>query len=552
MRFLLDFPDDASLFLTPTGTSLALSPDGTAMVYTGGRGERRLVLRRFTDRETRPLDGTVEAWNPQFSPDSKWVGFTSAYALKKLPLGGGPAVPIADSVGRFAWGPNGTIVFSRGVPGVGLPSGSRLWLVSENGGRVEPFTTVDTTLERAHGSPSFLPDGETVVFATFSGPASDSMQLAAARLRDGRVVRLGVWGGSPVATLGEFILFVRADGTLNAVRFDATRLRIIGAPVVVLSGVVAKAGGVGEFAVSRQGTLVYVSGAPERQLYVVDRRGNRRPLAEEARPFRTPRVSPDGRRVAVTVGDVSGESDVWVYDIPSTTLSRVTSGGTMAFPEWTSDGRRLAWTDAVAREVLWQPADGSLAPERLIAGGRGVVFTHGGDSALTSVGPLAEPDWKLVGIPAAAGTAGRTILSSTVMPHLRLSPRGQWLAYVSGQSGTREVYIQAFPGPGARVQVSSGGGTEPVWNPKNERELFYRTTTNLMAASLRVSPELSVVRRDSLFMIGLSEPTQVANYDVMPDGNHFITIRPRAGGSPPMAIVNWITELRERMAAAVR
>ena len=114
------------------------------------------------------------------------------------------------------------------------------------------------------------------------------------------------------------------------------------------------------------------------------------------------------------------------------------------------------------------------------------------------------------------------------------------------------MYIQAFPGPGARVQVSSGGGTEPVWNPKNERELFYRTATNLMAASLSVSPELSVVRRDSLFMIGLAVPTQVANYDVMPDGDHFITIRPRAGGAPPMAIVNWITELRERMAAAAR
>jgi len=552
MRFTLDFPDDASLFLTPSGTSIALSPDGAAMVYNGGRAERRLILRRFTDREIRPLDGTVEAWNPQFSPDSKWVGFTSASTLKKLPLGGGPAVTIADSVGRFAWGPNGTIVIARGVQTVGLRSGSGLWRVSENGGRLEPFTAVDTTLERAHGSPSFHPDGETVVFATFSGSVNDSLQLAAARLSDGKVVRLGVWGGSPVATLGEFVLFVRPDGTLNAVRFDARRLRVIGDPVVVLLGVVAKAGGAGEFAVSPQGTLVYISGAPERQLYVVDRRGNRRLLSEEARQFRTPRVSPDGRRVAVTVGDVSGGSDIWVYDIPSTTFSRVTNGGNMAFPEWTPNGRRLAWTNAVTREVLWQPSDGSGPPERFIVGGRVVVFTHGGDSAITGVGPLTTPDWNLVGVPADSGTVGRTILPSAVMPHPRLSPNGRWLAYVSEQSGRREVYVQAFPGPGARVQVSSGGGAEPVWNPKNDRELFYRTATNLMAASLALSPELSVVRRDSLFVIGLSMPTPVANYDVMPDGGHFITIRPRMSGSPPMAIVNWITELRERMAAAAK
>ena len=140
------------------------------------------------------------------------------------------------------------------------------------------------------------------------------------------------------------------------------------------------------------------------------------------------------------------------------------------------------------------------------------------------------------------------ISPSAVMPQPRLSPDGHWLAYVSDQSGTREVYIEAFPGPGARVQVSSSGGTEPVWHP-NGRELFYRTTTMLMSASLAMAPELSVVRWDSLFVIELPEPTQVSNYDVMPDGNHFITFRPRSEGSPPMAVINWNTELRERMAA---
>jgi dipeptidyl aminopeptidase/acylaminoacyl peptidase len=256
-------------------------------------------------------------------------------------------------------------------------------------------------------------------------------------------VRLGVWGGSPVATLGEFILFVRSNGTLNAVRFDARQLRVIGDPVVVLSGVVTKAGGAGEFAVSRQGTIVYVAGAPERQLYVVDRRGNRRLLTEEARQFRTPRVSPDGRRVAVTVGDVSGGTDVWVYDIPSTTLSRVTSGGNMAFPEWTPDGRRLAWTDAVARQVLWQPSDGSQPPERLISGGRGVVFTRrAGDRV--SVGPLTGPDWGPW--PCRRANGGRSTGGYRLTRGSRPPATGLHVRPVGP-----EVYIQAFC-PGARVQ----------------------------------------------------------------------------------------------------
>ena len=546
MRFVLDFPESARLFLTPSGSSFALSPDGTALVYNGGDADRRFLLRRFAEVEPRPLDGTVEAWNPHFSPDGKWLGFTSATTLKKIPLTGGPAVSIADSVGRFAWGPDGTIIIARGVAGIGLPAGSGLWRVSASGGRVEPFTTVDTTLERAHGSPSFHPDGETVVFSTFAGPANDSIQLAAARLRDGDVVRLGVWGGSPVATLGDYILFVRPDGTLNAVAFDARRLRVLGEPVVVIPGVVTKGGGAGEFAVSPQGTLVYLPGLPERQLHLVDRRGNRRLVTPEARAFRNPRVSPDGRRVAVTVGDVGGQSDIWVYDIPSTTLSRITSNGTMAAPEWTPDGRRLAWTNWLTGEVLWQPTDGSREPERIVEGGRGIVFTHGGDSALVGFGPLTRPDWKLVGLRGASPTSGRTILPSAVMPHLRLSPDGRWLAYVSDQSGTRELYVQAFPGPGARIQVSSGGGIEPVWHP-NGRQLFYRTATTLMSASLTFAPGPSVVRRDSLFMIGLASPTQVANYDVMPDGEHFVTMRPRSTGQGPLIVVNWLTELRAAM-----
>ena len=548
MHFALDLPPAARMFLTTTGSSFALSPDGTALVYNGGNVDRRFFLRRFADLEPHPLEGTREATNPQFSPDGKWLAFLTGNTLKKILLPGGPAVTISDSVWRFSWGPHGTIVVARGVNGIGLSAGARLWRVSENGGKLEPFTTVDSTLERSHGAPSFLPDGETVVFATFSGPSNDSLQLAAARLRDGKTVRLGVMGGAPVATLGEYILFSRPDGTLNAVAFDSRRLRVIGEPVVVLTGIVVKAGGSGEFAVSRQGTLVYLPGAADRELQLVDRRGARRALAPVARAFRNPRVSPDGRRVAVVVGDVAGASDIWIYDIPSATLSRVTSGGSNISPEWMTDGRRLAWTIAGAAKVMWQPVDASRPPEVLLGSSRGVVFTHGGDSALTAFGPITGMDWKLVSL-RSDSAAGRTILASAVMAHPRLSPDGRWLAYVSDQSGTREVYIQAFPGPGARLQVSSGGGIEPMWHPSG-RELFYHAGPTLMSASLTLSPEPSVVRRDSLFTIGLWAPMQAPNYDVMPDGNHFVAIKPLSTDSPPIVVVNWLTELRERMASA--
>ena len=551
MRFGLSLPPTAQMFLSPSGTSFALSPDGTAFVYSGGSGERQYFLRRFADLEPRPLDGTRGATYPQFSPDGKWIAFLMGTKLEKIPIAGGPAVTICDSAGRFAWGPDGTIIVARGIAGVGLGSGAGLWRVSENGGPLRPFTTVDSSRERAHGSPSFLPDGETVVFATFSGPANDSLQLAAARLRDGKVVRLGVGGGAPVATLGDYILFSRPDGTLNAVAFDARRLRVIGEPVVVLTGIVAKGGGSAEFAVSPQGTLVYLPGAADRELQIIDRHGTRRPLAPMARPFRMPRVSPDGRRIAIVVGDMTGAADVWMYDIPSATLSRVTSGGNMFAPEWTPDGKRLAWTDAATAKVFWQPADGSQPPEILLPRSRGVVFTRGGDSALTGFGLLQGMDWKLVSLRGDSAAVGRTILPSVAMAHPRLSPDGRWLAYVSDQSGTREVYVQAFPGPGARLQVSSGGGIEPVWHPSG-RELFYHEGPTLMSATLALARDPSVVRRDSLFTIGVWAPMQATNYDVMPDGDHFVAMRPLRADSPLVVVVNWVTELRERMAGAGR
>ncbi|HUQ82446.1 MAG TPA: protein kinase [Gemmatimonadaceae bacterium] len=550
MRLALDLPPDARPFLTPSGTSFALSPDGTALVYNGGKDDREFFLRRFADLEPRPLEGTREATYPQFSPDGKWVAFLSGTTLKKIPLAGGPAITIADSVGRFAWGPDGTIVFARGVSGMGVLAGAGLWRVSANGGTPRPLTTVDSALERSHGSPSFLPSGDAVVFATFSGPSNDSLQLAAARLSDGKTIRLGVSGGAPVATLGEFILFGRPDGTLNAVAFDPRRLRVTSDPVVVLSGIVVRGGGSAEFAVSPQGTLVYLPGAADRELQLVDRRGARRTLAPVARPYRSPRVSPDGRRVAVVVGDVAGASDIWIYDIPSATLSRVTSSGSNNWPEWTPDGRRLAWTMAGAIQVMWQPVDGSQPAELLFRGSRGVLFARG-DSALTGFGPLTGVDWKLVPLHADSARSARTILPSAVLAHPRLSPDGRWLAYASDQSGTREVYVQAFPGPGARVQVSFGGGGEPVWHPSG-REIFYHAGSMLMSASLTLSPEPGVVRRDSLFTIGLWPPVQSANYDVMPDGAHFVAIKPLGADAPPVVVVNWLTELRERVAASAQ
>lgn len=543
-RFTLELPADAKINTTVIGRSMAFSPDGTTLVYVGDP-EAHLYLRSLDDLTPRRIPGTTHASNPAFSPDGRWIAFSQRpgpAALMRVSTSGGAPVAIVDTAGRFDWGPDGSIIFSKGI----TVRGSGLWRTNAGGAAPEQMTTVDST-DHAHGSPSFIPDGKSILFTILITPTART-ELAAMRLDDRRIVRLGIAGGSPFYADG-FLFFSRSDGTLSAARFDPARLRVLGDPVIMLEGVTIKQqAAVADLALSPTGTLIYLSGEAGVQLTEATRDGTMRNMRAESRFYRHPRVSPDGRRIAMSIS-----SDVWVFDIAANTLTRLTTHGLANTSDWTPDGRRIAYTTLAGEStgVWWQPWDASAPAERISPRTRGSAFTPKMDYMITTV-PEAGRFW-LRAVPFGGDTSGKTIsvMPSDIPRQARLSRDGRWLAYVSEETGMPEVYVQPFPGPGGRYQVSSGGGVEPLWSADGS-EVFYRGGAALIAAKIAREPEWAVVRRDTLFVMNALPGEVQPGYDVFPDGKRFVFPRIVSSDAAPVIVTGWLDEVRERMAAATK
>ena len=542
-RYTLELPNDAKVNASVVGRSLDFSPDGNTIAYVGG-SQSALYLRKLDELLPRRVPGTEGAANPHFSPDGKWIGYISGAApapLMKVALAGGPPVRIADTTGRFTWGADGTIIFSKGIQ----QRGSALWRTNATGAVPQAITVVDSS-DHAHASPTFLPDGKSILFTILITPVVQT-ELAAMRLADGKIVRLGIRGGGPFFADG-LLFFSRSDGTLSAVSFDPTQLRVLSEPVTLLEGLTIKQqAAVGDLALSRNGTLVYLQGEAGVQLTEASRDGTMRPLRGELRFYRHPRVSPDGRRIATAI-----TSDIWVYDIAAGTLTRLTTSGAST-PDWTPDGRRIAYitTAGDSAGVWWQPWDASAAAERLTTRTRGAVFTPKMDFLITTAREGGR--WWVRALPLGGDSVRKsiTLLNADIPRQPRLSRDGRWLAYVSGETGLTEVYVQPFPGPGGRYQISSGGGVEPMWS-RTTNELFYRGGPVLISATLTTAPELSVVRRDTLFAMNALAGEVQAGYDVFPDGKRFVFSRMVSSDAAPVVVTRWLDEVRERMAGAAK
>ena len=418
-RVTLELPPGARLDpAAGFGNSMTFTPDGESIVYVGGGPVARLYRRRLDELTPHPIPGTEGAVNPQMSPDGREIGFVSSLRLMAVAASGGTPRLIANGVGRFAWGPNGTIVFSR--PSVLSPHGG-LWQVSASGGTPMELTRPDSTLRRFHGSPTFLPDGRAVLFS--SRPASGDPTLMVVRLADRAVISLDITGGSPLY-FRDHLIFVRSDATVASVGFDPRRLEVHGEPVTVLENVALKSGGAGEIAISPNGTLAYLTGTIGQQLVEVDRRGAEKVVLAKIDAYRDPRVAPDGRHIALTVGPPPYYSDIWVYDLISGTLTRLTTGGTNVNPWWTPDGKRIAWTSIGAPNVsssgagagggLWsQPWDASTPPQLMVPAAEGAKFTRSGDSLITTFDVGDATEVRLVPLPYNARRPSAVVLPAS-------------------------------------------------------------------------------------------------------------------------------------------
>ena len=562
-RFAFGFPAPDNQPVASEGFPLrdfpavAISRDGTKIAYVGARGHTtQIFLRRVDHLEPQPLPDSANATSPFFSPDGQWVGFFADGKLKKASVQGGEATTLCDApINRNAtWGPDSTITFAPTLFG-------GLMRVSAGGGSPEILTAPDVSKgELTYRWPEILPGGKAVLFVIANaqdiGSFSES-KIVAMRLDTREKKILPILGTYPRYSPSGHLLFER-DGRVFAVAFDPHRLEVTGQPVPVLDGVkTSPNSGAADFAVSDTGSLVYL---PENayihdgQIVWVDRKKQVKELSAPARHYGSPHISPDGERIAVAIPTGSSGSDVWVYEIPHGTLTRLTFDEHSSAPIWSPDGKRIAFatTRPTGPAILVKPADGSGAEETLVAG-----------ESLILVPTSWSSDGKFLAYWAVGSATGRDIWIAPLtgerkpQPFLqtkfnemqaRFSPDSRWIAYQSEESGRYEVYVQPFPGPGGKWQISTNGGTTPVW-AENGRELFYMSSGNFMSVSVTAQPTFSastprIVADYPPFLMG-----RLSNgvYDVSADGQRFLFVRANVENGPPdevRVVLNWTEELK--------
>ena len=571
VRLTVNLGDEA-LFLNNINSpaNLAMSRDGAVLVLVAGKNvdSARLYLRRLDALQATPLAGTEGARNPFFSPDGQWIGFFDAAKLKKIAVTGGAVVTIADAPGNRGgtWTEDGSIVFSPSPQ-------SALMLVAEGGGMPTPLTKLADG-ESAHRWPQVLPGGRAVVFTAVVGAfGSGAGRVMAQRLSDGETKLLQQAGffarylptglGAPMRGGGHLVYM--AGSTMFAAPFDSEKLEWLGMPVPVLDGVLSLTGPMAaSVAVSNTGALIYAPGGVERQLRQMvwlDRDGRQSSLPAAPAIFNDPRVSPDGRRIVVSIS-ATGLSDIWIYEWARDAMSRLTfDPENDQDPLWL-DASHVVYhrqTPGVRRQMLWQAADGTGEAKRLVEGQSAPVAMswHPGGKwiAAHDSGRPTSPDLlilPLTGDAPSGWQAGApvTFLSTPFNEsEPAFSPDGRWLAYQSNETGRFEVYVRSFPGPGGRWQVSTAGGEMPTWSPKG-KELLFRVDQQVMVAEYSATKEgsfnVSAPRRWSetrLTDLG----SGVRNFDVHPDGQRVLAVvspQADAARTEVVYVSNFFDELR--------
>ena len=552
----------------PTRTSLSLSPDGKTLVFGAiWGGVQQLYARAMNQLSATPIAGTSGAQSPFFSPDGQWVGFWAAGKLQKVPLAGGPAVPLCDAAAIFgaSWGSDDTIVFATARNG-------GLWRVSAAGGTPQALTTPQEG-EFSHRLPHVLPGGKAVIFTISKGAQRwDDTQVVVRSLETGQQTVLIEGGADGRYVPTGHLVYVRL-GTLMAAPFDPDRLAVTGGATGLVDNVMQAANRnlsdmantlAGQFTVSDTGALVYVTGGAlpgaERLLAWVDRKGRSQTLEAPPRSYSKPRLSPDGRYISVsTQQDIR---DVWRYDIARGALNPITVDGQSGYGVFAPDGKRVVFRSGAAGgedNLYWKAADGSGGAERLTTSTRSQTpaswSPDGTTLAYVEEGPSSGFfQFDIWGLSMADRKTRPIVQTAANEMSPEFSPDGNWLAYVSNESGRNEVYAQPYPGPGERHLISNNGGEQPAWGADG-RELFYvqresgSRLQKLLAVRISTAPEFEAGVPHTVFEHADLAIAWGRSYDVSPDGQRFLIAltkdRPADLAPTQMIFVqNWFDELK--------
>jgi serine/threonine-protein kinase len=550
VRFQVGLPSMMLIANAAPGRNMAVSPDGHTLAFTfaDSTAAVRLSVRRIDEATIRTIPGTNGAQQPAFSPDGEWIAYMVGTTVWKIALAGGSPVLIGDAglspVG-VTWSATGMILVG-GVDG--------LLALPESGGPARLLAVPDSARREVYfNGPMALPDGETALIAIQSSNGLFDTRLGAVSLSTGEVRRYDLELLDVVGYIDGTLVYVLPTGALMAIRLDLASGATTGAAVALGPSVVTTVAAGTQAALSAGGTLVYQPADEDATLGWVDLDGRFSPLLAESQGYGYPRLSPGGDRIAVAIG-ANGRSDIWLYDIASSTPSRLTNaGGSNDRPEWTPDGQRIVFrSDRVARPALWwQRADLGSPAEPLQAGAphsffEGVI-TPDGRTLVYQVDDAGSQQADIMYRSLEGDTTSHPVAATRfVEAQARVSPDGRWITYVTDASGTSQVVAQSFPVAGGRVQISVSGGSEPVWS-RDGRTIFYRDGRHLMAASVSPGDRLTVTNRTELFPDNFRfAQAPHANYDVAPDGKRFLMTR--NSRTPEYQVVfGWATELRARM-----
>ncbi len=538
-RFDILLPDNAA-WVDESGSGIALSPDGTLLAYTGqdSTAQRWVYLRAMDRLAPVRIPGSESGGKPFFSPDGRWVGFIAQGIVKAPVTGGVPERLCPTGAGggyvNETWLESNAVVFADGSP-PGLRQCSAT-------GEVSTLLASDST--ESFNFPNGLPGDRGVLFTIRRGSVE---RLAVLDLRSHSVKSLDLPGTDPRYVASGHVVYASPDGVIRAVGFDPKTLSISGEPVVIAEGVRIGSAGTAMMAVSRTGTIVAAgTTVTRRALELVDRSGRAERLYSRLGEFLDPRFSPDGRRIAVSVGP-----DIWLLDRLQGALTRLSFDSTASRPVWSHDGRQVAYVRQIGAkvDVRFVNADGSAPAESLLAmpgfGLWEVLFAPDGHSLIvrTTGGPSNRDLWRVQLDSARQPLALLRGPADEVSP--TMSPDGRWLAYASNESGRYEVYVRSFPDLTGRYLVSLEGGTVPAWSPRGG-ELFYRSGPALWAAEVRTNPSFEVLRRTVLFsnVDYVSDATH-QGYDVTPDGQHFAMVHNLGGSSHLTVSLHLVENLRQ-------
>ncbi len=550
--------------LTPVGNqaTIALDAEGTTLVFQGkdslGR-DPALFIRRLDDQAIVKIRGTENARSPILSPDGSDVLFMppapstgrggTASGLR-VGLRGGTPRTFIDSTsgnGQVSWIDDKLIL---------LAFRDALWTMPAAGGPRSLLARPDSARQHLrYGFPALLPGGKAALIAIWKSTLTiDAIELGIVDIPAGTVTELGIRGTNPRYSPTGHLVFVTGDGVLMAAPFDSRSRRVTAPSFPIAEGVRVGTGGAAAIAVARNGTIAWLGGGAERgtsSLVAVSRAGVERPIPVPPGFYMYPRVSPDGKQIAITVANRAGQftaADVWRVDLTSNALLRVTTDSQSYRANWLPDGERLAYiklTEGAAGlgipmvRPLYR--SGEATPMTGLADG---VFNLSlgptpGYSAL-SVDTSSSDQWDIWLVHSDSLDKPRPFLTQPYREFsARVSPDGRWLAYVSERTGRQEVYIQPIPRGGDEVPVSLDGGFDPVW-ARSGKELFYRTASHLAAATLSFGARLQVQRRDTLFVTG--QQFRISpGYDVLPGDQEFIMLLAGELGNvfPLMVMTNW-------------